>query len=105
VSEAAFGYAGVFMVGLFLGVLLVPIALLVWLLALRAGVAGWATALAVTAGLPLAAATTTLFRDPSGAAVMGVTVFLPVVMVYTLTLWAATRWLCPAALLEPHDQP
>ncbi|PWK60701.1 hypothetical protein [Roseicyclus mahoneyensis] len=96
-------YGGMLVLAPFVGIFVVPAALVVGMWALRLGVAGWASALIAGTGVPLAVAGLIDWSDQTAAAVMAVIALTPVIVLHVLVLWSATRWLCPDALIPPAE--
>lgn len=93
--------AGLGVLSPFIGIYAVPFAMLFGAWAMRFGVAGWASALVVSALLPPALGAIYQVLDPTAAAFAPMVLLTPIVMLHAAFLWCATRWLCPDALLLP----
>lgn len=82
--------------------LAVPLGLLLGAWTMRYGIAGWATALATAFFAPLALAIGLAYQllDPTAAAIGTMLVLTLSVVILAGVMWAATRLICPQALLD-----
>lgn len=97
--DVALAFSALLAVSIFYGIVLVPAGLLIGALAMRVGFAGWIVAIGLSLVLPLGLGGLVRLSDPTSSAFGIMSIISPISGFYGLTMWVATRLICPRALL------